>query len=132
MTESTSPEATVCKRCGFTFDDGCAVRVSCGLETPALKKLRADAVAADGRLNQIARDAFSEDDIADLCGLDRHVRENASLVFVFIPREYWPDEAQAAWDARESAMRAFEAYGHDPVVPAHLRLAALSTWEGGQ
>ena len=31
MTKSTSPEANVCERCGITIDDGCAVRVACGL-----------------------------------------------------------------------------------------------------
>lgn len=35
-----------------------------------------------------------------------------------------PPGAQAAWNAREAAMEAFEAYSNDPDAPAHLRRRA--------
>jgi hypothetical protein len=77
-----------------------------------------------GRLNKIALDAFGEEEIARICGLDWldcNIRENASTVFIYIDREDWPPGASDAWDAQEAAMRAFTAYGNEPDVPAHLR-----------
>ena len=120
----------LCKRCGIQADEsGCIVRVSCGLETPALKKLRAEAEVTKDKLDQIALDEFGKDGIARFlhdCGIDQHVLENADLVFIYTPREDWPPGAQAAWDAREAAMAAFAAYDHEPDVPAHLRLQDFS------
>ena len=77
MTNSTSQAgyaAHRCERCGIQYDDGCSVTVLCGLETPAVKKLRADVEATRDRLDQIALDEFGEEEITSICGLTQHVR----------------------------------------------------------